>query len=306
MTKRNLTLGSASGKLGSTVYMRRRGQQIARLLVSSPADPRTRSQCLQRAKFANYVSLWRLLRPYVGDTWRGVSRYGSSENAFFHHNRGLMPTASRGMSRSGSAFPSLGIISYGGLAVNVPLLARRVTGTASYRGIMPFSIVAQNVVAPPQDVVSLFNIFQLSSIGIDDSDRIHIVAMAYGSSDSVNSAVESAEQYAPKTYGVVLSKDALGISLSSAAPWLRAEPAITSDGVATLGLDIIENFLPETPDLGYVDYVMALFVERPSNPQFARFSRSRFLADSDVMATLRSLCGDTPLSNKFASTFKNI
>lgn len=306
MTKRNLTLGTASGKLGSVVYFRRRGQQIARVLVSKINDRRSIAQCRQRARFANSVALWRLLRPYIGEAWRGVSRYGSPENAFYHHNRGFVPTCSRGMSRAGYAFPNLGIVTYGSLPVDVPLVMRPVMGTASYTGGLPFSILAQGVVTPPTDVVSLFNILQMSSTGIEDSDVIHIISMAYGYSDSLIHAVSAAEQYAPKVYHVSLSKSLPSTSLSLAAPWLRVDPGVTDDDEQAVGFDLVSSFYPPTPSDGYVGYVLGLFVERPRNPLYSRYSRSRFLANNTIMSDLSDLCRDTSAADIFAETFRNV
>lgn len=306
MTKRNLTLGTASGKLGSVVYFRRRGQQIARVLVSSINDRKSLAQCEQRARFANSVALWRLLRPYVGVSWRGVSRYGSPENAFYHHNRGLMPTCSKNMSRSGYAFPSLGIISYGSLSVDVPLIARQVVGTGTYTGIFPFSILTQFIPTQPTDAATLFNIFKRSSQGIDDSDVIHILAMAYGATDSPSQAIAAAEQYAPKVYHVAFGSSTPSLSLSVLAPWLKCGPAATADNVAALGLGLEAAWLPQEPDAGFIDYVFALFVERPNNPSYARFSRSRFIGNSTIIDTLNNLCKSSYLSGMFADTFRNV
>lgn len=306
MTKRNLTLGTASGKLGSVVYFRRRGQQIARVLVSSVNDRRSIAQCRQRARFANSVAIWRALRPYVGVSWRGVSRYGSPENAFYHHNRGLMPTCSRNMSRAGSSFPCLGIITYGSLPVDVPFAARQVTGTGLYKGLMSFSILLPAPMGKPADAAVLFNIIQSASQGIEDSDIVHIMAMAYGAADSLLDVLPSAEQYAPRVYHVAISKSMAGITLTEAAPWLRCEPATTQLNEVALGFDIMPDWLPDEPDAGFVDNVMTMFVERPHNPPYARFSRSRFLGDNTVVSLLYSLCKDTPYSDLFAETFRSV
>lgn len=306
MTKRNLTLGTASGKLGSVVYFRRRGQQIARVLVSSVNDRRSLAQCRQRARFANSVAIWRALRPYVGVSWRGVSRYGSPENAFYHHNRGLMPTCSRNMSRAGSSFPCLGIITYGSLPVDVPFAARTATGTGLYKGLMSFSILLSAPMGKPADAAILFNIIKSASQGIEDSDIIHIMAMAYGAADTLLNVLPAAEQYAPRVYHVALSKSMVGVTLTEAAPWLRCEPATTQLNDLAMGFDIMPDWLPDEPDAGFVDYVMTMFVERPHNPPYARFSRSRFLGDNTIVSLLYNLCKDTPYSDLFAETFRNV
>lgn len=306
MTKRNLTLGTASGKLGSVVYFRRRGQQITRVLVSSVNDRRSLAQCRQRAHFANSVALWRLLRPYVGISWRGVSRYGSPENAFYHHNRGLMPTCSKNMSRAGNAFPCLGIITYGSLPVDVPLTTTPATGTGPYKGIFSFSMLVPAPNPSPGEAASLFMFIQMASQGIEDGDIIHLVAMAYGTSESSVDMVQASEQHAPRVYHAALSKSMVGVSLHDAAPWLRVGPALTQLNEVALGFQILPAWLPDDPDNGFVDYVMTIFVERPKNPPYARFSRSHFIGHADVMSLLRSLCDDTANSDVYAETFRNV
>lgn len=306
MTKRNLTLGTASGRLGSVVYFRRRGQQIARVLVQRVNDRRSIAQCRQRARFANSVALWRLLRPYIGESWRGVSRYGSPENAFYHHNRGFMPTCSRNMSRSGYAFPCLGIVSYGSLSVDVPIIARPVNSESPSGGVLIFSILTRALVIEPTNATDLFNLIQSSSQGIEDTDKIHFLGMAYGASDYTQSAVSAAEQYAPKVYHAEITKSSPSLNLSVVAPWLRFEPARTDGRSPALGIDFDESWLPPSPDNGFADYVLALFIERPNNPPYSRFSRARFLGDEAVISTLNDLCENTAAADRFADTFRNV
>lgn len=306
MTKRNLTLGTASGRLGSVVYFRRRGQQIARVLVQSINDRRSIAQCRQRARFANSVALWRLLRPYVGESWRGVSRYGSPENAFYHHNRGLMPTCSKNMSRSGYAFPSLGIISYGSLPVDVPIVARAVYEEGPAERTMLFSILTRALVIEPTSASQVFDIIKSSSSGIEDTDKIHFVGMAYGASDYLQNAVSAAEQYPPRIYHAEITKSTPSLSLSVVAPWLRFAPAKTSGRGNALGIDFEESWLPEAPSNGFVDYVLAVFVERSDNPPYSRFSRSRFIGDSVVISTLNDLRKDSAAADAFANTFRDM
>lgn len=306
MTKRNLTLGTASGKLGSVVYFRRRGQQITRVLVSSVNDRRSLAQCRQRAYFANSVALWRLLRPYVGVSWRGVSRYGSPENAFYHHNRGLMPTCSKNMSRAGNAFPCLGIITYGSLPVNIPLTTTPAVGTGSYTGVYSFTMLVPAPNPNPGEAASLFMFIQMASQGIEDGDILHLVAMAYGSADETDSIVEAAEQHSPRVYHAALSKSMVGVSLHDVAPWLRVGPARTETNEVVLGFKVLPAYWPDDPDQGFVDFVMTMFVERPRNPPYARFSRSRFIGDNLTIGLLRNLCNVTDYSGAFAETFRNV
>lgn len=306
MTKRNLTLGTASGRLGSVVYFRRRGQQIARVLVSSINDKKSLPQCLQRARFANYVGAWRMLRPYVEQSWRGVSRYGSQENAFYHHNRQLMPTCSKGMSRAGSAFPPLGLVTYGSLNVSTSFAPRGSQIQSGNKPLAAWSFLLSGAIDDPTTKGELFDAIKSASIGMEDDDVVHLLAVAYGWSDSYFHLVESAEEVTPEVFHVSLSKADVNVALSSACPWLRVGYALTFDDQHAIGIDLDGNSLPAEPASGVVDYVMTAFVERPRNPQFARFTRSKFSAHPDIYEPLQSLCNYTDAAVLFADTFRNV
>lgn len=303
MTKRNLTLGTASGKLGSTVYYRRRGQQISRVLVSSINDKRTLAQRLQRARFANYVAGWRLVRQYVERSWRGVSRYGSPENAFYHHNRGFMPTASKGMSRAGYAFPPLGIVTYGSLQVGFSLRGVGVNSSVPPTGLSAVSVELEGVSSAPQNTVFLAGAFVSADVGVQATDIVHILAWAYAISSTSTSIVSASEYSSPQVYHLAVSASGAYKPLSDAAPWLEVSAGTMPNGRTAIGFDIASAYLPSEPPNGFVDYVFALYIERPSNPQHSRYSRARFVAHEDTTATLRSLCDDTGLSQTIANTY---
>lgn len=306
MTKRNLTLGTASGKLGSVVYFRRRGQQIARVLVSSINDKKTLPQCLQRARFANYVGAWRMLRPYIERSWRGVSRYGSRENAFYHHNRQLMPTCSKGMSRAGYAFPPLGLLTYGSLNVSTTFAARGAQLQAGSKPLVSWSFLLPSVIAAPSTKGDLFNAIKSTAIGMEDNDIIHILVVAYGVGAQDLGYVEPAEEVAPQVYHVEISRAEGDVMLATACPWLRVGYALTFDDRHAIGLDFITDYLPAEPESGFIDKVMAVFVERPRNPQYARYTRSKFTSYEDAYNLLRSLCNDTDVAVLFAETFRTV
>lgn len=65
MSKGNMLLGYASGKVGSLVFARRLGQQVTRPYNATPANPKTRSQMSRRIKWANVINMWRLMKPFI-------------------------------------------------------------------------------------------------------------------------------------------------------------------------------------------------------------------------------------------------
>lgn len=86
MSKGNMLLGYAKGKVGSMVFSRLRGQQITRAYNASPANPRSDSQQLQRTKLANLVNFYRRGRSLLNHSFTNRKENQSSYNAFVSRN----------------------------------------------------------------------------------------------------------------------------------------------------------------------------------------------------------------------------
>lgn len=307
MTKRNLTLGTASGKLGSVVYFRRRGQQIARVLISQVNDKKTINQCYVRGRFANYVNLWRMLRPYVAESWRGVSRYGSPENAFAKHNKGLMPIASAQMSREGYAFPNFGLVTYGSLptALNVVYDTYPPLGSTGYQ----WAAWLPNVTAPsiPQTLGQLSNILVSPRTGVLEGDIVHILAYTF-SYDPVSFSPAGALRQAPSVVHYTLRMDkSSSLPIVSAAPGIRWYIGSTGSTGVILGAWLTDELLPEANGDYSIGCFFTMFVERPSNPPYARFSRSRFVTSETERFYLYPMAvGQGNVGSQYAATWQNI
>lgn len=65
MSKGNMLLGYASGKVGSLVFSRRLGQQVTRPYNAQVRNPKTRAQMTRRIKWANIINMWRLMKPLI-------------------------------------------------------------------------------------------------------------------------------------------------------------------------------------------------------------------------------------------------
>lgn len=82
MSKGNMLLGYASGKVGSLVFARRMGAQITRPYNGNPKNPQTRSQMVRRIKWANLVNMWRLMKPFISMGMQGRKTTQSDYNKF--------------------------------------------------------------------------------------------------------------------------------------------------------------------------------------------------------------------------------
>ena len=86
MSKNNMLLGYARGKVGDLVFARRLGQQTTRAYNSNPRDAKTRSQVTQRVKIANVIAMYRALKNICNHSFEGLSVGQSSYNAFVKAN----------------------------------------------------------------------------------------------------------------------------------------------------------------------------------------------------------------------------
>lgn len=306
MTKRNLTLGTASGRLGSVVYFRRRGQQIARVLVSAVNDPRTLAQCRQRSRFANYVTSWRLLRQYVEPSWRGVSRYGSKENAFYTHNRLLMPGISKEASRLGYALPPLGIITYGSLATTFTAYDGETTwlqdGYTRIAQYIPYYGGMDN----PHWTADFVSTILAANIGVQRGDILHFLSFSFPFSQDPSNHVEIETAIPPRILHTALDTAGPPLPFAQVFPWWKLRISTDESGRRVLPLLLTSEYEPNDPPDGASVTSWAVWVERPSAPQYARYSRARLINDSEIQGYLRDLCGNTNLANTAALTYQNV
>lgn len=307
MTKRNLTLGTASGRLGSVVYFRRRGQQIARVLVSQVNDKKTIDQCYVRGRFADYVNLWRLLRPYVESSWRGVSRYGSPENAFYRHNRGLIPVCSAQMSREGYAFPNFGLVTYGSLPVSVSLSYGSyppAPGTSSQNAAWLSNV---EIASRPSTLADLWSAFLSSNMGIEQGDVLHILAYMY-SFDPINFAPSAALGGQPLVihYSTTIGDGGTAL-LANAMPALDWKIGVEAPSRRILGVWPASSLFPDIEEYIQRGCFITMFVERPNNPRYSRFSRSRFVMPPEERFYLYPMATSVGnVGRAYATTWQNI
>lgn len=86
MSKGNMLLGYARGKVGSLVFLRRKNEQITRSYNSKPANPNTMAQSAQRVQLANLVSFYRAVKALLGHSFTDAKPNQSSYNAFVAAN----------------------------------------------------------------------------------------------------------------------------------------------------------------------------------------------------------------------------
>lgn len=87
MSKGNMFVGSAKGKVGNLVLYTRMGSQITRAYQSSVKNPKTGGQMLQRAKFSNAVKFYqKAVQHFFKFAYQDQKQTETAFNAFMRHN----------------------------------------------------------------------------------------------------------------------------------------------------------------------------------------------------------------------------
>lgn len=86
MSKGNMLLGYARGKVGSLVFTRRSGEQVTRAYNGRPSDAKTRGQVEQRSQITNIVRLYQASPSFFKKAFEGKKENWSDYNALVSVN----------------------------------------------------------------------------------------------------------------------------------------------------------------------------------------------------------------------------
>ena len=165
MSKDNMFLGYARGKVGSVVFSRLKGQQIARAHNAHPANPKSRPQMVQRMKLGTAVAYYKLaVGKFFKFAFEDKKTVSSDYNEFVKRNVELVPYVTRENRRSGAMPVAPLVMSSGSLA---PI---RVTNTV----VVPTSgSYANNALIQLQNVATEF-------AGIDPGEYTDVGELSQG------------------------------------------------------------------------------------------------------------------------------
>ena len=108
MSKGNMFMSKAAGKVGNLVLYTRSGEQVMRAYQNKVKNPRTLEQVMQRAKFANAVKFYkRAVKNFFPFAFEDQKKNESAFNAFMRHNIALSPFLTRPMVDEGK-YPAVG------------------------------------------------------------------------------------------------------------------------------------------------------------------------------------------------------
>lgn len=114
MSKKNMLLGVATGKVGDLVFYRAGGEQRTRTRVT-PANPRSYNQQVQRSKIAEIVNAYRAMSVLLKETFPNRPTKQSTFNAFSAANMVKAPTLMRSEAKIGIFNPAPFFIAKGSL-----------------------------------------------------------------------------------------------------------------------------------------------------------------------------------------------
>lgn len=86
MSKGNMLLGYARGKVGDLVFTRRNGEQVTRPRVRVVNNPKTTAQQIQRMIFASVSWAYQMLKSVCDHSFEGVTYGANSQARFFSLN----------------------------------------------------------------------------------------------------------------------------------------------------------------------------------------------------------------------------
>lgn len=90
MSKGNLFLGFARGKVGSLVFSRQNGEQITRARNPQPKNPQTPLQLLQRVVMKTASGAYSLLQPIADHSFQGEREGTPNQSVFIRRNVALL------------------------------------------------------------------------------------------------------------------------------------------------------------------------------------------------------------------------
>lgn len=185
MSKSNMLLGLAKGKVGDLVFYRDGGEQRTRTRVI-PKNPRTPAQMTQRAKIANVSGIYRALASLMADSFTNRPSNQSGYNAFASSAIALSPFMTKQQATAACVLPQPAILSRG------------ILPSIEYTGVAGVADAA-TAIALAGEFTGTSTIAQVSAAliaqypGIQQGDELTFVSLRF---DAIEGADVDADVYA--------------------------------------------------------------------------------------------------------------
>ena len=184
MSKSNMLLGLAKGKVGDLVFYRDGGEQRTRTRVT-PKNPRTPAQMTQRVKIANVSALYRALSNILCASFTNRPSNQSGYNAFASTAIAAAPFVTREMALVDSVLPQPAQVSKGVLPSLPFKLADAEEGKA-------FSLTLQGVTAEDPTIGDISSALIAAYPALQDGDVITSVTLRFA---AIDDALDGVDKY---------------------------------------------------------------------------------------------------------------
>ena len=218
MSKSNMLLGLAKGKVGDLVFYRDGGEQRTRTRVV-PKNPRTPAQMTQRAKIANVSGIYRALASLMADSFTNRPSNQSGYNAFASSAIALSPFMTKQQATAACVLPQPAILSRGILP------AIEYAGSAAAADAATAIAVSATLIDNPT-IGDLSSALISQYPSIQQGDELTFVSLRF---DAIEGADLDADVYAAIPSIVNVKVDIAG-----------------SASISSLGLTLTENILRAT------------------------------------------------------------
>lgn len=178
MSKRNMLLGLATGKIGDLVFYRDGGEQRTRTRVV-PKNPRSLLQMAQRVKIANVSAFYRLYAAIIKDSFTNLPSNQTGYNAFAKQAISISPYVTREMALRGTCLPAPYALSKGVL----PSLTYFVDTEEEN---LKFSVVLRGLNSTMKTIGEVSAAIIANNSGFQNGDKIVCMAAGFTPSDAAD------------------------------------------------------------------------------------------------------------------------
>lgn len=226
MSKRNMLLGLAAGKVGDLVFYRDGGEQRTRTRVI-PKNPRSPRQMAQRVKLANVVNTFRQLQSILRDSFTGRPSNQSGYNAFAKNAISISPYLSKNAALQGCTLPAPYMISRG----TIDAIPFELRDEDILKGLV---LSVPNLTADGATIGSISSAILAAYSQLSEGDELHFVLMDFfaaqgGDLSDFITAVPKIVSITINTQSTA-SAGSLGIAVEDDALFL---PCTSEDGLFT-------------------------------------------------------------------------
>lgn len=299
MSKGNMLLGYARGKVGSLVFARRKGQQITRARNFSPANPRTKAQMAQRMRMYAAVKFYKQLREQFFDLAFPLKNGETVFNAFIRENIARSPQVSKTLAAASAPIPFPARMSSGGVTGYEVVQVETVGGSDANKLIAQLSFNESGPVSLVLPFVDIATGNQGATIG---GFSRHILSLNLGLQEGDQITFVACKATGLSVNGGEVSYDNLGNFVFSTAKFVidsTSTAAVSTIGLSASGLQAASQNLAWQPFSASdaTDAVGAAVIVTRTSGGAVEASNSSLTLNTFATAVYEALGTDSSVSN---------